>query len=116
MNKKPLSNINDNSITNLLEYYKEKVNYLLETSYQTFMIIESGFDKNKFKPGFTIDPIDEKTSEKNKILSDEEIEIKVKEIFTFTNEFITDITKKDIYQKLCMIQTLWKTKKTNPTQ
>ena len=99
-----LNNIKEKSKNNTISYklYKNQqfFHWLLETSFQTFMIIESGFDKNKFKPGFTIDPIDEKTSEKNKILSDEEIEIKVKEIFTFTNEFIIDITKKDIYQKL----------------
>lgn len=44
LNKKPfISNISDNSIINLLELYKEKVNYLLETSYQTkeiFMLIK----------------------------------------------------------------------------
>jgi hypothetical protein len=46
--------------------------WLLETSFQSFMIIESNFDETKFKQGFNIDPIDENSSEKKKILSEEE--------------------------------------------
>ena len=82
--------------------YKNTIffHWILETSFQIFMVIESNFDENKFKPGFTIDPIDENSSEKKKILSEEEKRIKIGEIFSITNEFIIDIIEKDIYQKL----------------
>ena len=82
--------------------YKNTIffHWILETSFQIFMVIESNFDENKFKPGFTIDPVDENSSEKKKILSEEEKRIKIGEIFSITNEFIIDIIEKDIYQKL----------------
>ena len=79
-NKILLSTINKN---NLLFHW------LLETSFQSFMIKETNFDESKFKPGFNIDPKNE-TDKKEKI----------EKIYENTLEFIIDITRNNIYQKL----------------
>ena len=74
--------------------------WLLETSFQSFMIIESNFDEKKFKQGFNIDPIDENSSEKKKILSEEEKKSKVQEVYSDTNIFIIQIITNNIYKNL----------------
>ena len=85
--------------------YKHQLLYfwLLETSFQSFMIIESNFDEKKFKQGFTIDPIDENSSEKNKILSEEKKKSKVEEVYTNTNLFIIEIINDNIYKNLDLL-------------
>ena len=96
-----------NLISNFLEDLKMKLNnekmmnniyknellfkWLLETSFQSFMIKESNFDENKFKPGLIIN---------DNILSEEEKKIKIEKIYSDTKEFILNIIRKDIYQKL----------------
>ena len=90
-NKKLLNIINKNEL--LFEW-------LLETSFQIFMIKESNNEENKFKPGFIINPIDEKSSDKKQILSEQEINIKIGQIYNNTIEFIINITKNNIYEKL----------------
>ena len=77
--------------------------WLLETSFQSFMIIESNFDEKKFKQGFTIDPVDENSSEKKKILSEEEKRAKIEEVYTNTNLFIIEIINNNIYKNLDLL-------------
>jgi len=74
--------------------------WLLETSFQIFMIKESTNEENKFQPGFITNPIDEKSPEKKSLLSELEKNIKIGQIYNYTIEFIINITKNNIYEKL----------------
>ena len=72
--------------------------WLLETSFQTYMIKESNFNEEKFLPGFCIDPIKEEEGESIHLLSEGEKKKKVDEIYNITNDFIIDILKQNIYK------------------
>ena len=72
--------------------------WLLETSFQAYMIKESNYDEKKFSPGFCIDPVDEDSSEKRHIFNEEEKRKKIDEIYQNTNEFIIKIVKTNIYK------------------
>ena len=73
------------------------LHWLLETSFQAYMIEESNFDKEKFQPGFYINPLDDDPLEEKKIFTEEETKIKIKEIFEKTNEFINNIIRENMY-------------------
>ena len=72
--------------------------WLLETSFQAYMIKETNLDEQKFIPGFCIDPIDEDSNDKKHILTEEEKRKKVNDIFNKTNGFIYKIIKNNIYK------------------
>ena len=65
------------------------LHWLLETSFQAYMIKESNFDAEKFQPGFYIDPLDDDSLEEKKI--------KINEIYEKANEFINNIIKENMY-------------------
>ena len=96
-----LEDINEKSknkiILNTINKNNLLFHWLLETSFQSFMIKETNFDENKFKPGFNIHPIDEKSSDKKIILTEKE---KIVQIYNSTKKLILDITESNIYQKL----------------
>jgi hypothetical protein len=73
------------------------LHWLLETSFQAYMIEESNFDEEKFHPGFYIDPLDDDSLEAKQIFTEEEKKIKINEIFEKSNEFICNIIKENIY-------------------
>ena len=87
--KEILEHINNN---------QQLFHWLLETSFQAYMIKETNLDENKFKPGFCIDPIDEDSKDKKYILTEEEKRKKVDDIFNKTNEFIYKIIRNNIYK------------------
>ena len=72
--------------------------WLLETSFQAYMIKKSNFDEKKFAPGFCIDPIDEDSSEKKHFFNEEEKRKSLDEIYQKTNELIIKIIKVNIYK------------------
>ena len=72
--------------------------WLLETSFQIYMMKNANFDEKKFMPGFCIDPIDENSKDKRHIYTNEERKIKIEEIYKKTNEFISNIIKNNIYK------------------
>ena len=72
--------------------------WLLETSFQIFMIKESNYDDKKFVPGFSIDPIDEDLKDKKHIFTEEEKKKKIDELYHYINEFISNIIKNNIYK------------------
>ena len=87
----------------LLENMNQSIylfHWLLETSFQAFMIKESNFDKDKFKPGFNIEPLNNDSPEKIKILKEEEKKSKIEEIYSMTTKFIIDIINNNIYNNL----------------
>ena len=73
------------------------LHWLLETSFQAYMIQESNFDTEVFHPGFYIGPLDEDSLEAKQIFTEEEKKIKINEIFEKSNEFICNIIKENIY-------------------
>ena len=73
------------------------LHWLLETSFQAYMIGESNFDTEKFHPGFYIDPFDDDSLEGKKIFTEEEKKLKINEIFEKANEFINNIIKENMY-------------------
>ena len=64
------------------------------------IIKESNFDKDKFKPGFNIEPLNNDSPEKIKILKEEEKKSKIEEIYSMTTKFIIDIINNNIYNNL----------------
>ena len=56
------------------------LHWLLETSFQAYMIQESNFDTEAFHPGFYIDPLDEDSLEAKQIFTEEKKKIKINEI------------------------------------
>ena len=73
------------------------LHWLLETSFQAYMIEESNFDTEKFHPGFYIDPFDDDSLEGKKNFTEEEKKLKINEIFEKANEFISNIIKENMY-------------------
>ena len=73
------------------------LHWLLETSFQAYMIEESNFDTEKFHPGFYIDPFDDDSLEGKKNFTEEEKKLKINEIFEKANEFINNIIKENMY-------------------
>ena len=74
--------------------------WLLETSFQSFMIKETNFDKNKFKPGFNIEQIYDNSSGNYKVLSEHEKLLKIEQIYLGTKELILNIINYNIYPRL----------------
>ena len=84
-------------LVQILEH-QQFFHWLLETSFQAYMIKESNFDEKKFVPGFCIGPINDNSEEKKHIFTKEEKRKMIDKIYQNTNEFITEIIKKNIYK------------------
>ena len=72
--------------------------WLLETSFQCYMIKGAKFDEKRFVPGFSIDPIEEGCKEKKHIFTEEEKKANIDTLYNKTNEFIRYIVENNIYK------------------
>ena len=68
--------------------------WLLDTSFQAYMIKNRKFDEGAFLPGFCMNPFKEESG----VFNEEEKKQKVEKILQTTNEFIIDILKENIYK------------------
>ena len=77
---------------------RQLFHWLLETSFQVYMQIESKNNKKTFTPGFCIEPSDEYLDEELPLFTETENIIKIEDIFKKANELIGFILKKNIYK------------------
>ena len=72
------------------------LHWLLETSFQIYMIKEFNFDTKKFEPGFCINPTFKNSKDREDSLKEEEKRKIIDSIFEYTNAFIVNIIKSKI--------------------